>query len=886
MSVRVVTQIRAEYTSARTICSNLERRFRCAASTPPPSLPAEVDFVTTDDRSHTIRVRDYDIRFLDRVDSEDAVAWLNLVVRARGGDALAKAALMDRTLSLLSSLEARFAEAGLVEDDLVVPYTTGASFGAETISKKGENLLALSRRGLPIADFAVLSAGVLALPATERHSCARAAVHDLEVLSGRRLGDAANPLLVALRSAMPAYLPGFMPTYLNVGYTPEMFAGLVGRYGAAAAARIRLNSRKTLLEALDPDAFAAMEPVLRSNLAEVESHRMADEVERALATRAPELLHDPDAQVCFLVDRIRAFYDDHVDTLRSFAGGRTQWPAVIVQRMVCSVIDEDSCAGVLFSRHPLTGTGACIQYGRAVFGEDLMTGRLVPDEVALAGREDARAAFPAVHHSWSRLAELEQFFRAPVVVEFTAVHGTFTLLQADPAEMSGPGMLAAAVALYEEGRISAARVRELVRPHHLRQVESETIDPGSLARLHHFSRAVPVLPRSAVTGRVVFSADGLRSARERWKGDRLVLVQSRFTPADALVFGEADGICSVSPAAIHVVTHAQAHGVPALLNLEAQGVKVDDCTGRMTNAAGDVLNEGDWVTISSRNRILYSGRAVYVPARLLRFVAGQDIPLGPGERATFEALAATWHTYRHIIERAGAAAFRSLEDLGQAMRHGRLRDDPGRAAELVNACFDADPHEMVTRLLGTTLGNHLVHRTAFRALTPDRRLALLRLALSMSVTRGHMGFAAGAFVLGSLVPEATSVGFWRSLSPAEVARLVAEWLLHQKYLALMDELGERRIARARSRILENGLGRIVLDPARVWDLLPLKLARHDLDTIREALSGEMDPQAAEVVDLLRRPYAAFYDPSQPWSQSAFARLCAAQGVSAPGPEEA
>ena len=37
--------------------------------------------------------------------------------------------------------------------------------------------------------------------------------------------------------------------------------------------------------------------------------------------------------------------------------------------------------------------------------------------------------------------------------------------------------------------------------------------------------------------------------------------------------------------------------------------------------------EGDWVTISGRQRTLYAGRAVYAPARLLRFMAGEPVEL-------------------------------------------------------------------------------------------------------------------------------------------------------------------------------------------------------------------------------------------------------------------
>ena len=88
-----------------------------------------------------------------------------------------------------------------------------------------------------------------------------------------------------------------------------------------------------------------------------------------------------------------------------------------------------------------------------------MTGRLQPEERHFLSREEARRDFPAVYHIWDRLAQLETIFEGPVMVEFTGVHGTFTILQANAAEMAGAGMLAAMMDLYRTGRTSAERIR-------------------------------------------------------------------------------------------------------------------------------------------------------------------------------------------------------------------------------------------------------------------------------------------------------------------------------------------------------------------------------------------------------------------------------------------
>jgi hypothetical protein len=113
--------------------------------------------------------------------------------------------------------------------------------------------------------------------------------------------------------------------------------------------------------------------------------------------------------------RVIAYRDDtdHLDVLRNFMRRDTHDPAVIFQRMPCSVIDVRSYAGILYSRDPATGKGVFLRYARAVFGEDLMTGRLVPQEVRFSTRDEARPQALAVYHFWNRRFQLDDTLRAP-----------------------------------------------------------------------------------------------------------------------------------------------------------------------------------------------------------------------------------------------------------------------------------------------------------------------------------------------------------------------------------------------------------------------------------------------------------------------------------------
>ncbi|MGA2263085.1 MAG: hypothetical protein ABSH28_16840 [Acidobacteriota bacterium] len=884
--VAEVAQVRSEYTSARLICSNLKHRLAGTRYVRYPGyIPPETDVVLEDRAVETLAVRDADVRFLDRVPPPTALEHVGFIHRARRGDLRAAAELDRRMRDTYGKIAGRFTSQTLAENEFVLPYTTARPFAEQAASHKGAILLDLSQRGFATADFNILTAHSYQLPAQELEQCVRDSVRNLEVLSGRRLGDPHNPLLVAVRSALPEHMPGFMPTYLNAELTPAVLLGLPGRYGIEAAVRIRLNNRKTLLEALDPEALSGMEAEIQPGLPLERNEEIALRLEEHIARHDSRILEDAFTQVLFFVKQAYAYYDDHLGVLRNFMLREVQYPAVILQRMVCSVIDDQSYAGVLYSRHPQQGRGVFLQFARAIYGEDLMTGRLLPEERHFLARDEARHDFPAVYHFWNRLTQLEDLFHGPVMVEFTGVHGTFTILQVNAGELSGAGMLTAVMEMHRSGSISAERVRELIKSHHIRQIESDAIDPRSLHALVPFARGVAVLPRSDVTGKLYFSVARAEQALEEQGGYHVILAKARFTPQDVIDMQKVSGICSLSPAAIHVVTTAQNLGIPALLNLEESGLRIDAEARRLLGRNAAEIGEGDWVTISSRYATLYAGQAVYAPARLLRLMAGEAVDIDPADRPRFERLAADYRQYRRILEAVDATHFASLQDLGHAIRYGELRDDHERAVEIVNRCFDLRAEGLALRLLETTLGMHLINGTAFSCLTPDRRARLLRAAASRCLQHGLSGYQVGAFVVGSLIDPESPASFWERFEPGEIAFLLNEWVLYQKYLRVLDEVGESRISRARNYIHTQGLNALCIPKSKATGFLTLKLSGIDLNEVRRRLPAGVDPRTVELIEVLQRPFGTLFDYANPSNLEHLRRACAQEGVPLPDPKD-
>jgi pyruvate,orthophosphate dikinase len=98
---------------------------------------------------------------------------------------------------------------------------------------KGANLAEMSALGLPVPPgFTITTeccthfyANGRTYP-TELKAQVAAGLARVEQLTGKRFGDAENPLLVSVRSGARASMPGMMDTVLNLGLNDQTVAGL------------------------------------------------------------------------------------------------------------------------------------------------------------------------------------------------------------------------------------------------------------------------------------------------------------------------------------------------------------------------------------------------------------------------------------------------------------------------------------------------------------------------------------------------------------------------------------------------------------------------------------------------------------------------------------
>ncbi len=138
--------------------------------------------------------------------------------------------------------------------------------------------------------------------------------------------------------------------------------------------------------------------------------------------------------------------------------------------------------------------------------------------------------------------------------------------------------------MHKAGTISRQRVTELIRPYHIKQLTSDTIDEKDSS---HSSASVPeyqfCLEPPCQPAYISAAAAALTAKGE---GEKVCLCKKTFLPTDSVVMREMDAIISLTSAAVHVVTICQSLGIPALLSLEKSGVSLQP-EGRLTNSHRD-----------------------------------------------------------------------------------------------------------------------------------------------------------------------------------------------------------------------------------------------------------------------------------------------------------
>ncbi|MHA7858938.1 MAG: pyruvate, phosphate dikinase [Henriciella sp.] len=443
----------------------------------------------------------------------------------------------------------------------VYSFGGGSSDGSAAMKNllggKGANLAEMASLGLPVPPGFTLTTEVC----TAYYDLDEAypeglneqvddALKALEQKTGKTFGDAANPLLVSVRSGARASMPGMMDTVLNLGLSEVTVQGLAAKAGERFAydsyrrfiqmySNVVLGLRHDTFEYIlddykDSQGFELDTEMEASDWKTIVS-QYKDAVQEKLGKPFPD---DAREQLWGAIGAVfGSWMNDRAILYRKLNDIPAEWgTAVNVQSMVFGNMGETSATGVAFTRDP--STGANTFYGEFLTnaqGEDVVAGIRTPAPISRARADELKSdeapleeVMPAVYKQLTEVADtLEAHYRDMQDIEFTVEDNVLYMLQTRNGKRTAAAALTIAVDMAKEGLITEEEAILRLEPAQLDQLLHPTISPN--AERDVVVKGLPASPGAAV-GQVVF--DSNEAAHLAEAGRAVILVRVETSPED------------------------------------------------------------------------------------------------------------------------------------------------------------------------------------------------------------------------------------------------------------------------------------------------------------------------------------------------------------------
>ena len=501
----------------------------------------------------------------------------------------------------------------------------------DLLGGKGANLAEMSSLGLPVPPgFTITTEACVHYYANDKQYPANlkdqvaTALKIVETQTGKAFGDAANPLLVSVRSGARASMPGMMDTVLNLGLNDQTVEGLAKLAGDRRFAfdsyrrfiqmysNVVLNLDHHMFEEILDEHKERLDVTVDTALSADDWEAVVRDYKKAVQNElGAEFPQDPQAQLWGAVGAVFASWmNDRAKFYRRMHDIPESWgTAVNVQSMVFGNMGETSATGVAFTRNPSTGENRL--YGEYLInaqGEDVVAGIRTPQALTKIAREEMgeknpsmEEALPEVFVQFKAVVEkLETHYRDMQDIEFTVEKGRLYMLQTRNGKRTAKAALKVAVDLASEGLISREEAVMRVEPGSLDQLLHPTIDPASNREV--IATGLPASP-GAATGKIVFTA--AEAEIQGGSAGAVILVREETSPEDIRGMDAARGIVTARGGMTsHAAVVARGMGRPCVSG--AGEIHIDLKAGEM-RARGRTFRAGDVITIDGSTGEVLSG---------------------------------------------------------------------------------------------------------------------------------------------------------------------------------------------------------------------------------------------------------------------------------------
>ncbi|HIW17998.1 MAG TPA: pyruvate, phosphate dikinase [Candidatus Faecalicoccus intestinipullorum] len=500
----------------------------------------------------------------------------------------------------------------------------------ELLGGKGANLAEMSKLGMPVPNGFTITT-----EACNQYYEDGEKINDeiqaeimeylgkLEAETGKRFGDAQNPLLVSVRSGARASMPGMMDTILNLGINDVVAQTIAQKSGNP---RFAYDSYRRFIQMFADVVKGLSKKRFEEIIDEIKAERgIKDDLEltaddmMTLVERFKEFyqseLHesfptDPKTQMMEAIEAVfkswnneRAIYYRRMNDIPSDWG-----TAVNVQMMVFGNMGEDCGTGVAFTRNPATGENKL--YGEFLMnaqGEDVVAGVRTPQKI-----DQLKEISPTAYDQFVDIcSKLEHHYKNMQDMEFTIEGGKLFMLQTRNGKRTAQAALKVACDMVDEGLVTEEEALMMVEPQQLDALLHPMFDPEALKAATPITSALPASP-GAGSGQIVFSADEAKEEAEG--GKKVILVRLETSPEDIEGMAVSEGILTVRGG---MTSHAAvvARGMGACCVSGAGDIEMHEEEGYFT-VGGKDYHRGDWISIDGSTGNVYGEAIKTVPAEI------------------------------------------------------------------------------------------------------------------------------------------------------------------------------------------------------------------------------------------------------------------------------
>ncbi len=521
------------------------------------------------------------------------------------------------------------------EVDEAEAYTGNWEGVRALLGGKGANLADMTRVGLPVphgftvsteACNAFLEAGET-FPADMWEQEVEA-LKVIEKNTGKKFGDANNPLLVSCRSGAKFSMPGMMDTVLNIGLNDDVVEGVAKLSGDA---RFAYDSYRRLVQmfgsvvmGVDDDLYEeVLEKARKKAGVKIDADLNAEQWKEVVVefkkifkdATGKDFPQDPIEQIKLATEAVfKSWNAKRAFDYRNAAGiAHDLGTGVNIVTMVFGNMGDNSGTGVAFTRNPATGEK--VLYGEYLInaqGEDVVAGIRNTTPIAEMEKE-----LPQAFADFVKICDtLENHYKEMQDMEFTIENGKLWMLQTRDGKRTARAAIKIAVDMANEGlitreqavlRVAPEQVDTLLHPQFDMTAKTQASAEGK-----RLTKAVNASPGAAV-GIAAFDAD----LAEKWgkeEGKNVIMVRPFTRPDDVHGMLAAQGILtSEGGATSHAAVVARQFGVPCIVG--ASDVVIDP-EHRQFTANGITVKEGDVISIDGGTGEAFLGEIPTVSTKL------------------------------------------------------------------------------------------------------------------------------------------------------------------------------------------------------------------------------------------------------------------------------